>query len=84
MGSMGTIGNNMPHWYSFDCSVNITGNPPPSPPFPPSNPVNIEYKYGAGGTWTAFPGTPANMGGIYTKNLLTGLANGDTFYVRVY
>jgi len=80
--SFGTIGSNMPHWYSFDCTVSIGGAPPP--PFPPPTNVNVQYKFGIGGTWTNFPGTPTTMPGNYTANLLTGLANGATFYVQIF
>ena len=83
LGVPGTQGDNIPHWYSMDCTVNVSGNPPPSPPFPPSNQVHVEYRYGGGG-WNAFPGTPSTNGGIFTASLLTGLGNGDTFYVQVY
>lgn len=79
-GTPGTIGDNIQHWYSTDITVSVFGNQPPSPPFPPSNDVNVEYDIGSG--WTPFPGSPYNMGGNYTVNLLQ-IPNGQILYVRV-
>ena len=79
--TFGTIGSNIPHWYSFDCSVSFAG--PPPPPFPPPTNVNVQYKFGIGGTWTNFPGSPGTQTN-YSVNGLTSLANGDTFYVQIF
>jgi hypothetical protein len=79
--SFGTIGSNMEHWYSFDCSVNFAG--PPPPPFPPPANVNVQYKFGVGGTWTNFPGSPGTQTS-YSANGLIGLGNGQTFYVQIF
>jgi hypothetical protein len=77
----GTIGTSMEHWYSFDCSVNFAG--PPPPPFPPPANVNVQYKFGVGGTWTHFPGSPGTQTS-YSVNGLIGLGNGQTFYVQIF
>lgn len=79
----GTYGGNIEHWYSMDISVNVTGNPPPSPPFPPSTPVNVEYRLGTG-PWTAFPGTPTNQPNPNPAVQNIHIANGDILYVQVY
>lgn len=79
-GTPGTIGDNIQHWYSTDITVSVFGNQPPSPPFPPSNDVNVEYDIGGG--WTPFPGSPYNMGGNYSVSQLQ-IPNGQILYVRV-
>jgi hypothetical protein len=53
--------------------------PPPSPPNPPSNDVNVEYDIGGG--WVQFFGSPLNMGGIFSETL--NVPNGQTIFVRV-
>jgi hypothetical protein len=78
--SYGGIGYSMEHWYSFDCSVTFAGGPPP--PFPPPTNVNVQYKFGAG-AWTHFPGSPGTQTS-YSVNGLTGLGNGETFYVQIF
>jgi hypothetical protein len=79
-GTPGTIGDNIEHWYSVDINVTVFGNQPPSPPFPPSNPVNVEYNIGSG--WVQFPGSPSNFGGSFSKSALH-VVNGQTLFVRV-
>lgn len=79
----GTVGDNIQHYYSFDCVVNLQGNPPPSPPFPPSTPVNAEYRLGSG-PWTAFPGSPSNAFNPSFSKTNINIPNGDIFYVQVY
>lgn len=80
-GVPGTIGDNIEHWYSVDITVSVFGNQPPSPPFPPSNPVNVEYKIG-GGAWTQFPGSPSNFSGNFSQSGLN-VPNGNTLFIRV-
>jgi hypothetical protein len=79
-GTPGTIGDNIEHWYSVDINVTVFGNQPPSPPFPPSNAVNVEYNIGSG--WVQFPGSPSNFGGGFSKPNLH-VPNGQTLFVRV-
>ena len=79
-GVPGTIGDNIQHWYAILVEVNVQGMPPPSPPNPPSNNVNVEYKLG-GGAWNQFPFSPSSNGGIFSKTL--NVPNGQTLFVRV-
>jgi hypothetical protein len=78
-GTPATIGDNIEHWYAVLISVNVVGMPPPSPPFPPSNNVNVEYDIGGG--WVQFGGSPSNMGGVFNETL--NVPNGQTLFVRV-
>ena len=79
-GTPATIGDNIEHWYAVLISVDVVGMQPPSPPFPASNDVNVEYKLGAG-AWNHFIGSPSNSGGIFNETL--NVPNGDTLFVRV-
>lgn len=76
----GTIGYQVEHWYSTDITVQVFGNPPPSPPFPPSNNVNVEYNIGGG--YIQFPSSPSMMGGFFNVSGLQ-IPNGQTLFVRV-
>jgi hypothetical protein len=78
-GSPATIGDSIQHWYAILVQVNVQGMPPPSPPNPPSNDVNVEYDIGGG--WVQFFGSPSNMGGIFSETL--NVPNGQTIFVRV-
>jgi hypothetical protein len=78
-GTPATIGNNIEHWYAILVQVNVQGMPPPSPPNPPSNDVNVEYDIGGG--WVQFFGSPSSMGGIFSETL--NVPNGQTLFVRV-
>jgi hypothetical protein len=80
-GTPGTIGDNIQHWYAILVTVTVNGMPPPSPPNPPSNFVNVEYKLGGGPTWTQFFGSPSPNGGNFNATL--NVPNGDTLFVRV-
>ena len=79
-GIPGTIGDNIQHWYKCLVSVTVVGMPPPSPPFPPSNFVNVEYKLG-GGAWNQFFGSPSPNGGNFNASI--SVTNGLTLFVRV-
>lgn len=79
-GSPATIGDNIQHWYAILVQVDVQGNPPPSPPNPPSNDVNVEYKLGAG-AWNQFFGSPSPNGGIFNETL--NIPNGDTMFIRI-
>jgi hypothetical protein len=79
LGVPGTQGDNIQHWYAILVTVTVNGMPPPSPPNPPSNNVNIEYNIGGG--YQQFPGSPSPNGGAFSESL--NVPNGQTLFVRV-